>query len=206
MTSIDEVGLARAAQKGDLNAFNQLVLLHEVMAFNVAYRIMSDQDRAADAVQNAFISAFRNISQYHGGSFRAWVMRIVTNSCYDELRRQKRRPSVPLEPYDEESNSEIESPAWLKDPQSSPEEQAENLELEKAIQHCLDGLPEDFRAIVLLVEVEGMDYREAATVIQKPEGTVKSRLARARLRLRDCLRGFKELIPEQLRLMGEETT
>jgi len=156
---MDELTLARAAQKGELNAFNQLVLMHENMAFNLAYRIMSDQDRAADAVQNAFISAFRNIRQYQGGSFRAWMMRIVTNSCYDELRRQKRRPSVPLEPYDHETDDEIESPAWLKDPQASPEEQAENVDLENAIQHCLNDLPEEFRTVVLLVEVEGMDYR-----------------------------------------------
>jgi RNA polymerase sigma-70 factor, ECF subfamily len=201
---MDDLSLAHAAQKGDLDAFNRLVLVYEGMAFNLAYRIMSDEDSAADAVQNGFISAFRNIGQYHGGSFRAWLLRIVTNCCYDELRRLKRRPSIPLELHDDETDDDIESPAWLKDPQASPEDEAEKSDLDNAIQHCLEGLPEDFRTVVVLVEIEGLDYREAASVIQKPEGTIKSRLARARLRLRDCLRGFEELIPDQFRLSGED--
>ncbi len=94
---MDEQALIRAAQRGDLNAFNELVLLYQGRVYNLAYRIMGDGDAAADASQEAFISAYRAIGGYRGGSFRAWLMRIVTNACYDELRRRRRRPASSLE-------------------------------------------------------------------------------------------------------------
>ena len=94
---MDEAGLIRDAQQGDLNAFNSLVLTHQTVAYNLAYRILGDAAPAADATQEAFLSAFRHLRSYRGGSFRAWVLRIVTNASYDELRRQKRRPAVSLD-------------------------------------------------------------------------------------------------------------
>ena len=199
---MDESALVRDALNGDLDAFNRLVLAHQDLAFNLAYRMLSDEDAAADAAQTAFISAYRNLRSYRGGSFRAWVMRMVTNACYDELRRRQRRPTVSLEPVDGD-DEEIESPAWLADDSPSPEESMEQAELDHAVQHCLDNLPEDFRAVVVLVDLQGFDYDEAASVIGKPLGTVKSRLARGRLRLRDCLHYFWELLPAQYRLEGE---
>jgi RNA polymerase sigma-70 factor (ECF subfamily) len=140
---MDELGLALSAQDGDLNAFNRLVLEYQDMAFNLAYRMLGDPDSAADAAQNAFISAYRHLSSYRGGSFKSWVMRIVTNTCYDELRRQKRRPTTPLEPYDSEQDEEIESPYWLEDDNPSPEEEVESSELEEAIQDCLQQMKPD---------------------------------------------------------------
>jgi RNA polymerase sigma-70 factor (ECF subfamily) len=98
---------------------------------------------------------------------------------------------------------EVESPAWITDPGESPEQTIERVELGNAIQHCLDELPFEFRVVVTLVDIQGMDYTEAAQVIDKPIGTVKSRLARARLRLRDCLQGFWELLPAAMRLVHE---
>ncbi len=200
---MDEVELIRSAQKGDLDAFNRLVLAYQDMAYNLAYRMLSDQDAAEDATQIAFLSAYRNLGNYRGGSFRAWVLRMVTNTCYDELRRRHRRPTVPLEPANPEDEEEIESPVWLADGNPSPEEQIETRELESAIQHCIQDLPEEFRAIVIMVDVQGFDYTEAAQAVGKPLGTIKSRLARARLRLRDCLNGFGELLPSLFRLGGE---
>lgn len=200
---MDELELISAAVEGDLNSFNRLVLTYQEMAFNLAYRMLNDDDAAADATQTAFISAYKNLRSYRGGSFRAWVMRMVTNTCYDELRRRHRRPTVPLEPISAEDDEEIESPAWLADDGPSPEAQMETKELEKAISHCIQGLPDEFRAVVVLVDVQGMDYTEVSVAIGKPLGTIKSRLARARLRLRDCLSGFRELIPSFFRL-GEE--
>ena len=196
---VDELALIQMAQEGDLTAFNRLVLLYQDMAYNVAYRIMNEPPAAEDAVQEAFLNAYMNLLKFRGGSFRAWLMRIVTNTCYDELRRRKRRPTVPLEPVDD-SGEEIESPHWMEDPGETPEVYMDRTELNSAIQHCLEGLPAEFRTAVVLVDVQGMDYVEAASVLGKPLGTVKSRLARARLRLRDCLQGFMELLPAIYRL------
>lgn len=200
---MDEAQLIAYALDGDLDAFNRLVLTHQEKAFNLAYRMLNDEAAAEDATQTAFISAYRNLSSYRGGSFRAWVMRMVTNTCYDELRRRHRRPTVPLEPLNTEEDEEIESPAWLADGDLSPEEQVESRELEKAISHCIQGLPEEFRAVVVMIDVQGYDYAEVSEAIGKPLGTIKSRLARARIKLRDCLSGFRELIPAFFRL-GKE--
>jgi len=200
---MDEAGLIHEAQKGDLTAFNRLVLAYQDMVYNQAYRMMGEPSAAEDATQDAFISAYKNIRSYRGGSFRSWLLRIVTNVCYDELRRRKRRPTQPLEPIDQENNEEFESARWMVDPGESPEEALERAELDRALQHCLDDLPPDFRAVVILVDIQGMDYTEASAVVKIPLGTIKSRLARARLRLRDCLQGVWELLPAAFRLVEE---
>jgi RNA polymerase sigma-70 factor (ECF subfamily) len=204
MSAADEVNLVQMAQKGDLDAFNQLVLAYQEMAFNVAFRILSEDAAAEDATQNAFLSAYRSLGSYRGGSFRAWLLRMVTNTCYDELRRRKRHPTTPLEPQADDDQEEIESPHWLADDTPGPEGTLEQVELERAVQHCLDGLPDDFKLVVVMIDVEGMDYLEVSQAIGKPLGTVKSRLARARLRMRDCLQEFWELLPAQFRLLSEE--
>jgi RNA polymerase sigma-70 factor (ECF subfamily) len=199
---MDEVGLVDAAKKGDLDAFNRLILTYQDMAFNLAARMLSDDDAAADVTQIAFLSAYRSLDSFRGGSFKSWVLRMVSNACYDELRRRKRRPSVPLEPMTEEEE-EVESPAWLADDGPSPEDEMERSELNQAIQRCLNGLPDEFRAVVVMVDIEGLDYQEVSLAAGKPLGTIKSRLARARLKMRDCLRQFGELLPSVLRLDDE---
>jgi len=199
---MDEVALIRMAQQGDLDSFNRLVLAYQDMVFNQAYRMISESEAAEDAAQDAFIIAYRKLNTFRGGSFKAWLLRIVTNLCYDELRRRKRRPTTPLEPMDQE-DEEIESPRWMSDPAETPEEKAERAELGRAIQRCLDELPSEFKAIVTLVDIQGLDYAEAADASGSPLGTVKSRLARARTRLRDCLQGAWELLPASCRLMDE---
>ena len=200
---MDEVALITAAQQGDITAFNTLILTYQDLVYNQAYRMMGEPEYAADATQEAFISAYRNLRSYRGGSFRAWLLRIVTNACYDELRRRQRRPTTSLEPIDD-VGEEIESPHWLADPGETPEDSLERAELGTAIQNCLDDLPLDFRSAVILVDIQGMDYSEAAQTVGKPVGTIKSRLARARSRLRDCLQGFGELLPTVFR-QGEES-
>jgi len=201
---MDESALIRDAQKGDLEAFNRLVLAYQDMLYNTAYRILGDPALAADATQEAFISAFRKLKSYRGGSFKAWLLRIVTNACYDELRRQKRRPTTPLEPLTE-NDEEIESPRWIADLNASPEEQIETLEIDQAIQNCIDALPPDFRAVVVLADVQGLNYKEVAKAVKTPLGTIKSRLARARMRLRECLQSVRELLPTAFRLKEENT-
>lgn len=199
---MDEAALIEAARRGDLDSFNRLVLAYQDLVYSQAYRIIGESEAAEDAAQDAFISAYRSLSSYRGGSFKAWLLRIVTNASYDELRRRKRRPTTPLEPMDDD-DEEVESPRWMADPSETPEETAERSELSNALQRCLGDLPDEFRTVVVLVDVQGMDYLEAAEVMGKPLGTVKSRLARARLRLRDCLQGFWELLPASFRLVEE---
>ncbi len=201
---MDEAALIRSAQQGDLDAFNRLVLAYQELAFNLAYRMLSDPAGAEDATQNAFLSAYRNLSSYRGGSFRAWVLRMVTNTCYDELRRQHRHPTTALEPMDDQDEEEIESPRWLADDAPSPEQELESSELNDAVQDCLNNLPDDFKAVIVMVDIEGLDYQEVSAAINKPLGTIKSRVARARMRLRECLQGYGELLPSEYRLQDEE--
>jgi len=191
--------LIQAARDGDLDSFNRLVLAYQDLIYNHAFRMVGEEESADDATQSTFISAYNHLGSFRGGSFKAWLLRIVTNACYDELRRRKRRPTVPLEPLDD-AGEEVESARWMVDPTDQPEQQVEQAELQRAIQHCLDNLPRDFRATVIMVDVQGLDYFEASQAIGKPIGTIKSRLARARLRLRNCLNGFAELLPAGFRL------
>ena len=198
---MDEPALIDAAQRGELDAFNRLVLQYQELAFNVALRVMGEEAAAADATQEAFISAYRSLRGYRGGSFRSWLLRIVTNACYDELRRRKRRPAVSLEALVEDS--EVEGSIGSTNPADNPETAAQRHELIDAIQDCLKGLAPEFRIVAVLVDVQGLDYDEAAQSIGKPLGTVKSRLARARAKLRDCLKAYGELQPAEFRLQNE---
>ena len=188
--TVDELALIKGAQSGDLDSFNRLVLNYQGLAYNVALRIMGDEAAAADATQDAFISAHRGLKRYRGGSFRAWLLRIVTNACYDELRRLKRRPAVSL---DEMTEQEAALP--VASPGEGPEAAAQRMELIQAIEDCILGLTPEFRTVAVLVDVQGFDYQEVAETIGKPLGTVKSRLARARAKLRECLKQHGELLP-----------
>jgi len=201
---MDEESLIHAAKRGDLDAFNRLVIEYQSRAYNLAYRFMSDPASAADATQDAFISAFRGIGKFRGGSFRSWLLRIVVNACYDELRRRKRRPASSLDELSDDGDRlTVETGTSFSNESKKPEQEVERFELRAAIEQCLDELPPDFKAVAVLVDVQGFDYKEAARVISKPIGTVKSRLARARGRLRECLNRRGELLPSRFRLDDE---
>ncbi len=144
--------LIERARLGDIDAFNSLVLTFQDRAYNQAYRLMGDPLAAEDATQDAFISAFNKLDQFRGGSFQAWLLRIVTNLCLDELRRLKRHKMVALNPMDDDGE-EIETPRWLADTSPSPEEAIEERELDEVLQRCLDRLPADFRTAVILIDV-----------------------------------------------------
>ena len=191
---MEEQTLIRAAQRGDLEAFNQLVLQYQDFLFRIALNILHDEDAAADAAQQAFISAFQNLKAFRGGSFRSWLSRIVVNASYDRLRRDARARSLPLEVFNQD-NEEMEPAVWLVDPGPNPEAQAETSELLNAIQASLQDLPEQYRLALTLVDLEGLSYEEAAAVLDVPKGTIKSRLARARNALRTALQRYPDLIP-----------
>jgi RNA polymerase sigma-70 factor, ECF subfamily len=185
--------LVAAAQQGDLHAFNQLVLEYQGLAYNVAYRILGNADGAADATQDSFLKAYRSINSYRGGSFRAWLLRVLTNTCYDQLRAHRRRPARSLD----EGDGLAEWAVCLEDRSERPVEYAERRELNQFIQRAIRALPADQRTVVLLSDVEGLSYEEIAAATGMPIGTVKSRLSRARAHLRDFLLGHKELLPRR---------
>jgi RNA polymerase sigma-70 factor (ECF subfamily) len=197
-SSAPETTLIVAAQRGDLEAFNQLVLRYQNLLFGIALRLLNDEDVASDAVQEALISAFRRFHTFRGDSLRSWLARVVVNACYDEMRRKRRQHSVPLEQYNAEGD-EIETSYWLVDTQADPELQFETSELEGAIQKSLNKLPAIYRLVLILVDIEGLSYEEAAMAAHVPVGTVKSRLARARLQMQKSLQAAGELLPASYR-------
>ena len=187
----NEEAVVRMASDGDLDAFNQLVLRYQNMAYNHAYALLGDSDSAEDATQDSFIKAFQAVSSYRGGSFRGWLLKIVTNSAYDILRRSQRHPNQPLFPTDE-NGEELESASWLVDPAVSVQDTVEQNELSRDIYKMLDELPPIYRSVLTLIDIDELDYAEAAEALEVPIGTVKSRLARARMqmqhKLRNCLK------------------
>jgi RNA polymerase sigma-70 factor (ECF subfamily) len=198
----NEAQLIRQAQRGDLDAFNTLVLHYQDRAYTVAYRIMNDSASAADAAQESFITAFRRLDTYRGGSFRAWLLRIVTNTCYDELRRRKRRPATSI---DDLPGAELDDGPPLPDNSPTPEQMVQQSELNRAIQDCIDSLGEAQRIILVLSDIEELSYQEVAEMAGVKVGTVKSRLSRARVSVRDCLQTFQELLPAAFRLNTTDT-
>ncbi len=197
---MQESHLIQAARRGDVGAFNELVLCYQDAVFTVAYRILGQQDAAADAAQEAFIAAFQKLHQFRGEHFKPWLMRIVTNACYDELRRQRRRPVTSLDDLHETQSA---GGLALHSHLENPELYAQQTELHAAIQRCLDALPHDQRVVAVLSDVEEYAYQDIAAITGWPVGTVKSRLSRARGRLRDCLRAVRELLPAEYRLMDD---
>jgi RNA polymerase sigma-70 factor, ECF subfamily len=184
----NEDALAKMASNGDLDAFNQLVLSYQNMAYNLANSLLGDPALADDATQESFIKVFQSMHMFRGGSFRAWLLRIVTNTCYDLLRRSQRHPMQPLIPEDD-NGEEMDTPSWLADPAASVQEAVERKEDADQLYRLLDELPDVYRSAITLIDLYELNYSEAATVLKVPVGTVKSRLARARLQVKKKLEG-----------------
>ena len=196
----EERRLVEVAQRGDVASFNELVRLFEGRVYNLCYRMLGDADSAADAAQDAFLSAFRNLRSFRGGSFRSWMLRIATNTCYDVLRVRKRRPSVSL---DMEADDELaSSPLQIADTAESPDDFAQRRELAAAIQDGLTALPDEQRIVLILSDIQGLAYEEIAQITNSNLGTVKSRLSRGRARLREVLKAG-ELLPTRYRHENE---
>ncbi len=174
-----------AAAPGDTAAFNELVRLYQGSAYRTAFRVLGDREAAADATQEAFFSAFKNLHRFHGPSFRAWLLRIVTNACYDYLRARRRRPAQSLDAL--VSGGDAPEAGWARARDESPEEFAERRELGRVIEKGIGLLPLEQRLTLILSDVEGCSYPEIAQITATNIGTVKSRLSRARALLREFL-------------------
>ncbi len=174
-TSDSDASLLAAARAGDHTAFAALVRRYQGLVFAVAYRLLGDRDAAEDVTQEAFVRAYFSLDRLRGDNFRAWVLRIASNAALDQLRAAGRRRQVPLELAPERPVEPTVCSA------------VEHLGLVEALEAALAQLPPEQRAVVVLADVEGLPYDEVATILSLPIGTVKSRLARARMRLRALL-------------------
>src|SRR6266702_4736602 len=190
----DEILLINLSQKGDVNAFNQLVLKYQQTTYNVVLRMLGDRDTAADVTQDTFIAAFRAIQSFRGGSsFRAWLLRIASNQACDYWRRANRHPQ----------DSGLLNALVATDQAANPEEFLLNHELQELLQKGIQELLLDQRVAIILCDVQGLSYEEIATSTQTSLGTVRSRIARGRKRLRDYLYQHRELLPRSYRLLTD---
>ncbi len=183
----DEATVIARAAAGDRTAFAQLMEHYQGACYGLAWRLLSDADQAADATQDAFIHAYRAIGSYRGGIFRSWLLRITANASYDMLRRQQRRPTTTL-PDPEDGAPELPDVRA-----ADPHAEASRSEMYRHLELALARLPEDQRTAIVLCDVYGMDYNEVAAMTQAALGTVKSRIHRGRLRLRELLAEHREL-------------
>jgi RNA polymerase sigma-70 factor (ECF subfamily) len=204
----DEALLIARSQSGDVNAFNQLVLHYQQTVYNVILRMLGDRDTAADVAQETFIAAYRAIQSFRGGSsFRAWLLRIATNQACDHWRRTNRHPVDSLDSImDEGELHGIGLPGTLvtTEQAANPEEFLLNQELQVLIQKGLQELPLDQRVAVVLCDVQGLSYEEIAASTQTSLGTVRSRIARGRARLRNYLYKHRELLPRNYHLLTDK--
>jgi len=200
--TLDTKTLIAEAQKGSLDAFNALVLIYQSQVYNLARYILHDDAAADDAAQEAFIDAYHALGNFRGGSFRAWLMRIVTNACYDDLRSRKRRPTVS---WDEFEDLDEDANPYLVDHGESPEESIQRGELSALLDRALASLPQAQRMVLVLVDRLAYAYEEVAEVLNIRLGTVKSRLSRARARMQEALLAEQELLPSRYRIMTAGT-
>jgi RNA polymerase sigma-70 factor (ECF subfamily) len=196
----EEQIIARAVA-GDLTAFNQLILAYQNLAYSVAYRTLQDDAAAADVVQESFIKAYRGIAAFQGGSFKSWIIRIVANTCYDLLRSRQRKLTDSLDDLAEND----EHAPHLVDPADNPHAHVERMELHALIERSFQALPPEQRLVLTLCDVHGYAYDEIAEITGVPMGTVKSRINRARARVRDYLLQYPELLPPAFRPMDEQS-
>ena len=180
MTVLFENEIIRSVLKGNVNDFEKLVTAYEKNVYNIALRMVGDPDDAADMTQETFIKAYRALSGFRGDSkFSSWLYRIASNVCLDFLRSRSRHPQVSLSTVDEDDRATFELP----DMRQNPEEQLMKKLGMEAVRRGLEQLPEQQRQILVLRELGGLSYAELAQTLGLEEGTVKSRIFRARKRL-----------------------
>jgi RNA polymerase sigma-70 factor, ECF subfamily len=204
----DEKQLVIRSQHGDVNAFNQLVLQYQQSVYNLAFRMLGEGEAAADITQDTFIAALRGIQSFRAGSsLRAWLLRIAANQVRDHWRRTNRYAQESLDSLtdeDEPHSASILDTLIATGEEVNPEESLLTHELQDLIQHGLQTLSLEQRLAVILCDVQGLSYEEIATTTQTTVGTVRSRIARGRGRLREYLYQYRELLPRNYRLLTDK--
>lgn len=181
---MDEASLIRAAQQGDQSAFARLVEANQGRIYSLCYRMTGNSEDAADLTQEAFLNAWRGLGSFGGqAAFSTWLYRLASNACIDFLRREKRRMALSMTQEEDEEGRQTDLP----DERWAPERELERKELQAAVQEGLSTLSPEHRQVLLLRETEGLSYQEIAQCLSLEEGTVKSRIARARLALKEFL-------------------
>lgn len=203
----DETELIARSQQGDVSAFNHLVLLYQQTVYNVILRMLGNHDTAADVTQDTFIAALRGIQSFHAGSsFRSWLLRIASNQACDHWRRTHRYVQESLDNFtdeDEPHTTSILNTLIATGEEVNPEKSLLNRELQELIAQGLQTLSLEQRIAVILCDIQGLSYEEIAATTQATLGTVRSRIARGRVRLRDYLYQHRELLPRSYRLMTD---
>jgi RNA polymerase sigma-70 factor, ECF subfamily len=203
----DEAQLIASSQRGDVNAFNQLVLHYQQAVYNLVLRMLGNREVAADITQDTFLAAFRAIQSFRAGSsFRSWLLRIASNQACDHWRRTHRHAEESLDSLtdeDEPRAAGLLSTLVATGDEINPEESLLTHELQELIQHGLQTLTLEQRVAVVLCDIQGFSYEEIAATTQTTLGTVRSRIARGRVRLRDYLYQHRELLPRSYRLLSD---
>jgi RNA polymerase sigma-70 factor (ECF subfamily) len=174
----------QAAQAGDLEAYNHLVRLYQAPLFHWVYHLVGDPALAEDITQASFLAAYQKLYTFHGGSLKAWLFKIARNRAYDILRRHRRHPLSSLDEH-MGNDDDRELHDLIPTEEISPEDAAALSEQAERVYQVLNQLPAGFQSVLVLVDLNGMEYQEAASILNIPIGTLKSRLARARQKFRE---------------------
>ena len=200
MTEFFENGVIRSVLDGNINDFEQLVTAYEKNVYNLALRMVGDPDDAADITQETFIKAYRALGSFRGDSkFSSWIYRIASNVCLDFLRSRSRRAQVPLSFENEDAEGEIELPDMSQNPEKVL---MKKLSME-AVRRGMEKLPPKQRQLLVLRELCGLSYAELAQTLSVEEGTVKSRIFRARKRLCAILLGDGNISDDAASISGK---
>lgn len=186
MHTADETTLIQTAKNGDMNAFEELILQHERIVYNIALRMLSNPEDAKDISQEVFIKVYKNLKKFDNkSSFSTWIYRICVNTCIDSIRKKKGKETLSIdEKYEGEENTMDKQ---MADPSPSPEESMIHKEYHMDIQNAINLLSEEHKTILTLRDLEGFSYSEITELTDSSLGTVKSRLSRARLQLKNIL-------------------
>lgn len=188
--------LLEKAKAGDISAFEQLIECYQRKIYNIALRIVGNYDDANDLAQEVLIRIFKSIGSFkQQSSFSTWIYRITTNVCLDEIRKRKNRKVISLDEEIKLDDGEMKRQIVSDDP--LPEDMAEKSEMRKIVNDAINRLSEEHKIVIVLRDIQGFSYEEISQIIKCPEGTVKSRINRARQVLKNILQSKRELLYEE---------
>ena len=188
-----EMDIIKRCKRGDRDAFNELVAEYQSRVVNIAYGMLSDSDDALDAAQEVFIRVYRGIGEFQEkSSFTTWLYRITSNVCADALRKRQRAGNVlSIDPGGDDDGAQ--AAMNIRDSAPTPEERVELTEQHKAVREAMKEIKDEYREVLTLYDVQEMSYKDISEILKVPEGTVKSRLNRARAALKKILSEKLEL-------------